>query len=247
MTSAIRRQLLAACAGALATPCVWADEKVRRIAVLTVLAPAKSKPYLDALFDGLRERGWIEGRNLIIDLRYTNGQPSPVSAATAELLGLKPDVFHAALDYVAKAAAEFVNPPPIIFAIGNNPVGLGLVKSLARPGTKVTGLSAQSYELVPKRLYLLKEALPTSPSNRPMPTNWCSASARPRPSASCFPARCSCVPRGWLTDPEFGSAACLSHDMAAVRGRQSCRQYRLSNRAGIAMHRADVLWLTCGG
>lgn len=161
MTSAIRRQLLAACAGALATPCVWADEKMRRIAILTVLAPAESKPYLDALYGGLRERGWIEGRNLIVDVRYTNGQPPQVSAATAELLALKPDVFRAALDYVAKAAAESANPPPIIFAVGNDPVGLGLVKSLARPGTKVTGLSAQSYELMPKRLSLLKEALPT--------------------------------------------------------------------------------------
>lgn len=59
------------------------------------------------------------------------------------------------------AACETVNRPPIIFAVGNDPVGLGLVKSLARPGTKVTGLSAQSYELIPKRLSLLKEALPT--------------------------------------------------------------------------------------
>ena len=134
---------------------------MRRIAILTVLAPTESKPYLDALYDGLRERGWIEGRNLIVDVRYTNGQPSQVSAATAELLALKPDVFHAALDYVAKAAAESANPPPIIFAIGNDPVGLGLVKSLARPGTKLTGLSAQNYELMPKRLSLLKEALPT--------------------------------------------------------------------------------------
>ena len=161
MTIAIRRQVLAACAGALMAPQVGADEKTRRLAILTVLPPAESKPYLDALYDGLRERGWIEGRNLIVDLRYTNGQPSQVSAATAELLALKPDVFHAALDYVAKAAAESANPPPIIFAVGNDPVGLGLVKSLARPGTKVTGLSAQNYELVPKRLSLLKEALPT--------------------------------------------------------------------------------------
>ncbi len=136
------------------------QERKRRLAFLSVIPPAEAKPYLDALLDGLRELGWVEGRNLIVDVRYTQGVATQFPAASAERLALKPDVFLAASDLAAKAAAAPVNPPPVVFAVGSDPVGNGLVRSLAQPGIGATGFSAQNFELVGKRMDLLKQAVP---------------------------------------------------------------------------------------
>ena len=160
MTRTTRRLLLVACTAALAALRAEADGPKRRVAVLGGIPRAEAKPYLDALLDGLREFGWIEGQNLIVDARYTNGDPLQLPAATAQLLALKPDVFLAPTDYAAKAAVASANSIPIVFALGSDPVGIGMVNSLAHPGTRSTGFSAQLIELLPKRLALLKEALP---------------------------------------------------------------------------------------
>jgi len=131
------------------------------MAVLSTIPAAEGKPYGDSLLDGLRELGWVEGRNLIVDVRSSDGDRSRFPALTAELLALKPDVFLAGTDHAALAAAASSNSPPIVFVIGADPVGIGLVRSLAHPGVNATGFSEQIYELVPKRVFLLKEALPT--------------------------------------------------------------------------------------
>ena len=109
---------------------------------------------------GLRDLGWIEGDNLILDMRYAESDPARVVTLTAELLALKPDVLVSGTDREARAAAAATRSIPIVFPVGADPVGFGLVKSLARPGTNVTGLSVQSGELHAKRLSLLKETLP---------------------------------------------------------------------------------------
>ncbi|WP_213958696.1 ABC transporter substrate-binding protein [Variovorax sp. dw_954] len=131
------------------------------MAVLTILPQVEAKPYVEALYEGLKELGWVEGRNLIIDVRYSDGDAAQIRTLTTELLMFKPDVFFSATDIASRAAAESADPPPIVFAIGNDPVGSGLVKSLAHPGIRATGYSIQTYELSSKRLALLKEAVPT--------------------------------------------------------------------------------------
>lgn len=160
MSQAMRRRLLGAGMVAFAAGPLRAQERKRRLAILTVIPQAEAKPYLDALLEGLKARGWVEGRNLIVDVRYTQGVPSQYPAATAELLALKPDVFLAATDEAAKPAAASASPPPIVFALANDPVGSGLVQSLARPGIAATGFSNMTFELSGKRLSLLKEAVP---------------------------------------------------------------------------------------
>lgn len=109
---------------------------------------------------GLREQGWTQGRNLVLDLRFTEGDPARIAPLTMELLALKPDIFVASTDALARVAARADKSLPVVFIIGFDPVGIGLVKSLAAPGGNATGFSVLNYELNPKRLALLKEAIP---------------------------------------------------------------------------------------
>jgi putative ABC transport system substrate-binding protein len=109
---------------------------------------------------GLREAGWTQGENLVLDLRFTEGDPARIAPLTTELLALKPNVFVASTDALARSAAQANKSLPIVFIVGFDPVGTGLVKSLAAPGGNATGFSVLNYELNPKRLALLKEAMP---------------------------------------------------------------------------------------
>jgi putative ABC transport system substrate-binding protein len=158
-----RRFIVVAATSVLAVPqfsFAQAATGKRRIAILSVSTAAATE-HLWAIFrSGLRDLGWIEGDNLIIDMRYAESDPARVVKLTAELLALKPDVMVSGTDREARAAAAVTRSIPIVFPVGADPVGFGLVKSLARPGTNVTGLSVLSGELNPKRLSLLKEALP---------------------------------------------------------------------------------------
>jgi len=176
-----RSQLLVAGAcwlGALATAVAQSNARKRRIAYLNP-STAVTVQHLTAVFrSGLRDLGWIEGDNLVLDMRFAENDPARVALLTAELLALKPDVFVSGTDREARAAAAASRSIPIVFATGVDPVGLGLVESLARPGRNVTGFSVLLNELNPKRLSLLKEAFPRlekvgvlfrdgEPSNRP--------------------------------------------------------------------------------
>jgi len=109
---------------------------------------------------GLRDLGWVQGKNLVIDTRFVAGDLARVVPLTAELLALKPDVFIASTDAIARVAAQTDKSLRVVFLIGFDPVGVGLVKSLAAPGGNATGFSVLNYELNPKRLALLKEAIP---------------------------------------------------------------------------------------
>ena len=159
-----RRTLLAAAGTAwLAAPhrvLAQAATGKRRIAYLSVGSP-DSSGYLIGLFtSGLRELGWIEGTNLILDLRFAQGDTARYAPLTSELLALQPDVFVTSTDVSAGAAAATTKSVPIVFVIGTDPVGRGLVKSLASPGGNVTGFASLDFELGPKRLQLLTEAIP---------------------------------------------------------------------------------------
>ena len=132
----------------------------RRIALLLASNPAATSHWTKALVAALAERGWIEGRNLYLDIRYAEGEAARYRPLAAELLGTKPDVFVAGFESIAREVNAMTKAVPIVFAIGYDPVGNGLVQSFSRPGGNVTGISILSYELMPKRLALLKEAVP---------------------------------------------------------------------------------------
>jgi putative ABC transport system substrate-binding protein len=115
---------------------------------------------LEAFRQGLRDLGYVEGRNVVIEIRDAEGKPERFPALAAELVALKVDVIVAPPTLHALAAKQATRTIPIVFIGAADPVQSGLVTSLARPGGNVTGLSALSPELVGKGLELLKQAVP---------------------------------------------------------------------------------------
>ncbi len=134
------------------------EGRVRRVAYLGT--SEASRHLVDAFVSNLPKHGWFVGRNLVLDVRVTESDPSRVPALTNELLALKPDLFVAATDVYAQAAVSANSTVPVVFVLGFDPVGVGLVRSLGRPGGRCTGFSVLNWELNPKRLALLKEAVP---------------------------------------------------------------------------------------
>jgi putative ABC transport system substrate-binding protein len=135
-----------------------------RIAVLggsPPTTPEAARPW-EALMQGLRELGYVEGQNLTVERRWAEGRAERYNELAAELVALRPDVIVAAFTPSVSAAKRATSTIPIVMAIAGDPVGTGLVASLARPGGNITGMSLQnSPELAGKRLELLKKALPS--------------------------------------------------------------------------------------
>ena len=129
----------------------------RRVALLGI---SDGPSNADLFRSRLGELGWVEHGNLILERRFTHGDGASIAPLTAELLALRPDVFVAPFDTMAIAAAASTATVPIVFAVGIDPVGYGLVKSLSHPGRNVTGFSGGGPELGMKGLSLLKEAVP---------------------------------------------------------------------------------------
>jgi ABC-type uncharacterized transport system substrate-binding protein len=133
--------------------------KVPRIGYLAVNLAAT--PHLPEAFrQGLRDLGYVEGRNLVIEYRDAEGKLERLPALAAELVALKVDVIVAPPTPAALAAKQATRTLPIVFPVAVDPVTSGLVTSLARPGGNVTGLSFLAPELVGKCLELLKQAVP---------------------------------------------------------------------------------------
>ncbi len=133
--------------------------KVPRIGYLAgSLAAAPHVP--EAFLQGLRDLGYVEGRNVVIEYRSAEGKLERLPALAAELVALKVDVIVASGTLAALAAKQATSTLPIVFSPAADPVGSGLVTSLARPGGNVTGLSVLAPELVGKRLELLTQAVP---------------------------------------------------------------------------------------
>ena len=133
--------------------------KIARIGYLET-NPVTSPHVHEAFLQGLRDLGYVEGRNLVIEYRDAEGKADRLPALAAELVALKVDVIVASGTLAALAAKQTTRTLPIVFSPAGDPVGSGLVTSLARPGGNVTGLSAFAPELVGKRLELLKQAVP---------------------------------------------------------------------------------------
>ena len=132
--------------------------KVPRIGVL--LVGSGEGEALEAFRQGLRDLGYIEGKNIVIEYRFATGNSEQFSDLAADLVHHKVDVILTAGTAQARAIQQSTTTIPIVFAISGDPVGTGLVASLARPGGNITGLSILSPELSGKRLELLKEAAP---------------------------------------------------------------------------------------
>ena len=136
-------------------------KKIPRVGVLWPFLPTVGPPLAEAFRQGLRNLGYVEGRNIAIEYRYSEGNDSRLPDLAGELVRLKIDVIFAPTTTAALAAKNATSEIPIITATAADPVGSGLVGSLARPGGNVTGLSLlASLEISGKQLELIKEALP---------------------------------------------------------------------------------------
>jgi len=131
--------------------------KVPRIGYL---AGSATNPRIDAFRQGLRELGYVEGKNIVIEWRYTEGKLDRLPALAAELVRLKVDVIVTSGSVTTRRAKETTSTIPIVMTQDPDPVGNGFVASLARPGGNITGLSNLNRELSGKRLDLLKEVVP---------------------------------------------------------------------------------------
>jgi putative ABC transport system substrate-binding protein len=159
-----RRELLIALgAGALAwagATRAQAPAKAPRIGLLSPVSPSDAAPWHQAFRLGLRDLGWVEGKNLSIEYRYSEGRHDRLPDLAADLVRLKVDVIVVSFPPDALAAQKATRAIPIVMAAGGDPVAYGLIESLARPGGDVTGLSVMTAELVGKRLELLNEMVP---------------------------------------------------------------------------------------
>jgi putative tryptophan/tyrosine transport system substrate-binding protein len=134
--------------------------KIPRIGFVSNTSPSAVAPRLDAFRQGLRELGYVEGKNIVIEYRHSEGKTDRLSELVAALIRFKIDVIITSGPSVTRAAKDATSTIPIVFAQEGDPVGTGLVESLARPGGNITGLSTLSPELHGKRLEILKEIVP---------------------------------------------------------------------------------------
>jgi putative tryptophan/tyrosine transport system substrate-binding protein len=137
------------------------SKKVPRIGYLSNLDPASESVRFEAIRVALREHGYIEGQNIAIEYRYGEGKTDRYPELAAELVRLKVDIIVASTGTTIQVAKNATKTIPIVMAgLAADPVELGLVESLARPGGNVTGLTSLSRELAGKRLELFKESVP---------------------------------------------------------------------------------------
>jgi putative ABC transport system substrate-binding protein len=154
---------LAVCAMLLALSCLAEAQhpaNVYRMGVLISASPSLASRRIEAFQQGLRELGYVEGKNIIIEYRYTEGKLEPLADLAGELVRGKPDVIVTDTSLATQAAKNATKNIPIIFTTANDPVGDGQAASLARPGGNLTGFSLLALELNEKRLELLKESVP---------------------------------------------------------------------------------------
>lgn len=143
-----------------------AGQTVPMVARVGILTPAASEPvgmrFVDAFRQGMRQRGWEEGRNVVIEWRFAHGRYDRLGELAAELARLDVDVFVIDSTAAARAAMDAAPTVPIVMALVSDPIRTGLVASLARPGGNITGMTLMSADLSGKQLELLKEVVPAA-------------------------------------------------------------------------------------
>ena len=159
-----RREFVATLGGAAAawplTARAQQQPKLPTIGFLGGATPAAQGQWAAAFVQRLRELGWIEGRTVAIEYRWAEGRSERAAEIAAEFARRKVDVIVTSGTALIEAAKQATSVIPIVFAAAGDPVGTGLVASLARPGGNVTGLSLQQTETTGKRLELLREVVP---------------------------------------------------------------------------------------
>jgi putative ABC transport system substrate-binding protein len=158
-----RRAFIAGLGGTAAWPVVARGQRADKISTIGYFFlgtqppdPRKSPPW-----PMLREFGYVEDSNLVVERRFAEGRRDRLATFASELVALKPDVILAQGGQAAEAASKATSDIPIVIMGAGDPVGVGLVQSLAHPGSNITGVTETSTELSAKRLELLKEAVPT--------------------------------------------------------------------------------------
>jgi putative tryptophan/tyrosine transport system substrate-binding protein len=134
---------------------------IAKVGIIT-LGVGASSPYLEAFRQGLREHGYIEGKNIVLEYRFAEGHVDRLPGMAAELVRLNVKVIITESAPAALAASQATKKIPIVMAVVTNPVKLGLAASLARPGGNVTGLTLSGAERTAKQLQLLKESVPST-------------------------------------------------------------------------------------
>ncbi len=155
-----RRAFVAGLGAILAAPLGAEAQQAGRVYRVGAMALAPTPQLVAAWQQGLREHGWIEGQNIVVEYRYSQGRYELFSTFAAEFVRLKVDVIVAVTDIAVQAAREATSTIPIVMAAGTDPVAAGFVASLARPGGQITGMPMFADELAGKQLHLLKELLP---------------------------------------------------------------------------------------
>jgi putative ABC transport system substrate-binding protein len=155
-----RREFITLLGGAAVTLpfAAHAQQRVARIGVLLVGGPEFMGPYRDAL----RDLGYVDGKNIELEVRSAGGQANRLHELAAELVRSKVDVIVASLTPAVTAAKNATRDIPIVMAPAGDPVATGLIANLARPGGNITGLSATGAELSSKNLELIREIVPTA-------------------------------------------------------------------------------------
>ncbi len=161
-----RREFIALLGGATAASAAWplaagaqTPPKIPRVGFIAGASPTATGHTVGAFRQGLRELGYVEGQTIALEVRWAEGRMERIPELVAELVGLKMDVLVAGISQAALAANKATRTTPIVM-VAADPVGLGLVASLARPGGNVTGLSVFNEAIIGKRLELLKELVP---------------------------------------------------------------------------------------
>ncbi len=143
------------------TPLVGEAQQVAKTPRVGLLRPGSPPdPYVDAFRRGLQDLGYVEPQTISLEYRWAEGRSARLPRLAAELVQLKVDVIVTQGEEAARAVKEATSTIPIVMATSGDPVGAGLVASLARPGGNATGLSAVTPEVISKQLQLLKEAVP---------------------------------------------------------------------------------------
>jgi putative ABC transport system substrate-binding protein len=155
-----RREFIAATTAMLVSPRrSWAQGTPRRVGYLDPVI--QNLPIFKVWLDSLRDHGWIEGKNLIIDYRSAEGHPERLSPLAAELVALKPDLLVGPSPQVAAALKLATATIPIVFVAVYDPVAIGLVQSMSRPGGNITGLATYAPgDWIAKRIEILRELVP---------------------------------------------------------------------------------------
>jgi putative tryptophan/tyrosine transport system substrate-binding protein len=161
-----RREFIALSGGAAAAwPIMARAQQPARISRVGYLGPATStvhnRPFFGAFRQRLQELGYVEGRNLVLDVRRADGHLARLPGLAAELVSLRPDVIVAGTTHAISAAQKATSSIPIVMLPAADPIGSGFVKSLAKPGGNITGLSSMTADLTVKSLELLLVVVPS--------------------------------------------------------------------------------------